>query len=221
MASKKERKERLYASIGELGIAKRVHAKKQDKAKKEYSKVFTECLARMRRLSYSSIHTCPIFIWYQLMESGKPDLLLKEPREIVFAHIPTRAEELELEKELKLEVNCLNFIYAEMRNELIKEFGWGESKMKEIELIQEIIDRHQKLQADGDATQYTWIKIAEEKLQEIWADNKEQNGKGTLIETAVALESTLKISIKINECPVAMFYGYIKMAEKMNKKQVV
>lgn len=193
--ARQERRKRVYAWVGKQGFAQKAYRKKMAEEKKKVSETFSLCLEEISKEAYSSIYHIPILAWWLLSETGDPTNILKQKRGVT-----------------KMEADCLNFMYAMLRDEFRKVFGWGDSKEREIELIQEIIMRNLILQSEDDISQLTFIELAELELKEIV--NSNNNAKNDLISLAISLEQALKVKIDINTCSVAMFYGYIKQAEK-------
>jgi hypothetical protein len=162
----------------------------------EYAKRLQGCLNGLRLKTYSSIHTCSIFIWFQIRETGDISLLLKEKNKVK-----------------NDEIKCLRMIYMQMLDEYIKLKGDNEEENKLRELTNEIIERVQKRIIENDNSQWTWIDIAKQKIDDMVKSNPEKND---LFKMKVTLEKIVGVPINVYQCSVADFYGYVKFAEEQN-----
>jgi len=204
---KPEPKKKIIEKIGSTKIARKAYIKKKVRefqTKKQLAeleqKEVEAILGEIKKQTYPSIHTCSIYLWYQLREQNDLTWLLKEKREVT-----------------PIESKCLAIIYKAMENEYLKEVGISDKTMAIIETEREIIELCCRIWNEGDDTAWTWLDIAEDKLKNLTTD---PGGKGaTLLQNVVAIERICKCpSIDILTCSVAKYNAYVKMAEDINNQ---
>jgi len=170
---------------------------KQKFVQKKYNAQFQECFNAIVKECNATIYTVSILTWWTINESGNITLLLPVTREIN-----------------KMELGALNLVWSRLRDEQIKAFGLGRDMEVRIKLMQEIVVRGWKMIQNQDNREWTFIKKAQDKLKRLM---KIEPKKMSLVELACALERTCKITIDVEKCSVYKFYGYMKLAEKLNE----
>jgi len=172
-----------------------------DKARKKYAKRLKKqdfgnvMLAK----TYHSIHTCSIFRWWKIIETGDLTWLLKEKREV-------NAKE----------GRALEFLYKCMQKEYKEQIPKSDEQISYESAQAELFDCLMTRMIDQDDTQFTFIEIAKDKLQK-FIDNSSTE-KPNLYTLKISLEKILGIKINVQECTVAEFYGYIDFANKQHNE---
>lgn len=180
-------KQRAYNYIGTRSFAKN-----------RFSKELTACLEQLYKECNTSIHTVSILVWFELVEKGDLRLLLKVNREIS-----------------RMEYRALNIIYKRLRDEYFKEFGFGQREDAKNVLKLRIVNLYCDMVLNDDHRKYSALKKAMDQLERMSKNDTKKDAN--LIEISTAIKKAAQVEFKINECSVAEFYGYMKIAEKQIK----
>lgn len=192
-------KKEFIERIGATKFARKRFLKKKVQQYQTEKEKFDVVLPEMKKQCNGSIHTCSIFTWWQIRETGDLTFLLKEKREV--------------DKE---EDKCLRVIYAQMLKEYSLAIPPTEEEIRLMDLYNEALEAIKIRILDKDDTQWTVIDIVKSQIEALTTKNDGE--KPDLFQYKTILQKIIGTPINVYKCSVVEFYGYIKFAESQNTR---
>jgi len=140
--------------------------------------------------TYSSIHNCPIKVWFDIHKTSDCLLLLTEPQEIT----PEQTNELWS-------------IWDKIYNEYIAEFGFTEEFLADLNEKIELANYKAEFVITGDRYFRTMIRVHEERMK-VNSTSEKEPPKLEVLLAKMSKHYGFKLSSR--ELTIAEYYSYLK-----------